>query len=325
MSNRWTSVVIISPLLAVCAVYTKQTQVALPLAMAAYLALHNRRWLLSYGATGTLAGLIPLWWLQRTTGGNFVFDTIQLSRLTYSVLQIPETFLHHAGPILPFLGLALYTLWVRLRSGRWEPVDFYLACVLATTLISLGRVGAHGQYVVELLVVTLLYLLRTHGLPLLRGRQVLSSIQILIVLVYTPLFIFLEEGLSDVASNRAAERIYPLLTEGSGPILSQQGSFPLFSRGEIYIQLFHFTAMSRVGLWDQRLLLKEIEDHTFSWVITEFPIEDSITNSDDQERFTPEMVEALRRNYRRRETIYPYYLYRPLSPHEPRSPASNSS
>ena len=114
-----------------------------------------------------------------------------------------------------------------------------------------------------------------------------------------------------MACSRAAAKIYPLLREGSGPILSQQGSFALFARGEIYIQLFHFTALSRAGVWDQAMLLKEIDAHAFSWVITEFPIEDPVWTADDLERFTPEMAEALRRNYRREQAFYPYYLYRP--------------
>jgi hypothetical protein len=311
MRSRWQETVIISPLFAVLAFYTKQTQIALPLAMAVYLALRTRRWLLPYVATGTLGGLIPLLWLQKATGGDFLLDTVQLARLAYNAADIPLIFLHHAGPIVLFIGLATGTSWRRFRGGLWEPIDLYLASVLLTTLVSLGRLGAHGQYVLELLVVVLLFMLRTLRLPAIRGRDTLVSLQILFLLLYTPLFISLEEGLQDVARNRAAARIYPLLRTGSGPILSEQGSFALFSRGEIYVQLFHFTALSRAGLWDQGLLLRQIEDQTFSWVITEFPLEDPVLTDDDRERFTPEMLEALQRNYQRREAVYPYYLYRP--------------
>jgi hypothetical protein len=314
LRNRWAETVIVSPLLAVLAVYTKQTQIALPLAMVAYLALRNKRWLLMYVTTGVAAGLIPLLWLQRITGGNFLLDTIQLARLPYDVLQILPVFLHQAGPIILFIGLALYISWQRFRQGCWDAMDLYLSCLIVTAMVSLGRAGAHGQYVLELLVVTMLYLLRTGGLPFLRGRDTLVSIQIIFLLIYTPLFIFLEEGLWDMASNRAAKKIYPLIKTDRGPILSQQGSFALFSRGEIYIQLFHFSSLSRVGLWDQDLLLREIDKHTFSWVITEFPIEEPITNANDSERFTPEMQAALRKNYRLRESFYPYYLYGPRQP-----------
>jgi hypothetical protein len=314
LQNRWLETAIISPLLAVLAIYTKQTQIALPLAMAVYLLLRNRRWLWSYAATGMLAGLIPLYWLQRATEGRFLLNAAQLANLSYDVLEIPLVFIHHAGPLFLFVGLALFLSWRRLREGNWESIDLYLIAVFLITLVTLGRIGAHGQYVLELLVVTLVFLLRTARLCPMRGRDALFSLQIIFMLIYTPLFIFLEEGRWDMAANRAAKEIYPMLKTEPGPILSQQGSFPLFSRGEIYVQLFHFSALSRAGLWDQRLLLREVDKHSFTWVITEFPVEASVLSRDDRERFTPELLEALRRNYQRRVAIYPYYLYRPRPP-----------
>ena len=64
-------------------------------------------------------------------------------------------------------------------------------------------------------------------------------------------------------------------------------------------------------MWDQCHLLNDIERRKFPHVITEFPIEERLSSADDEERFTPEMLEALQRNYRRMAAIYPYYLYRP--------------
>jgi hypothetical protein len=311
LRNRKLETVFISPLLAVLAFYTKQTQVALPLAMATYLVLRNRRWFFQYVATGAVMGVLPFLWLQKATGGCFLLDTTKLGNLAYMAWQIPGIFIHHAGPIFLFIGLAVCVAWRRFRDGCWDQIDLYLAAVLLTTLISLGRIGAHGQYVLELLVVVLAFLLRTTGLPSMRGWNVLISLQIIFLLIYTPLFIFVEEGLGDMARNRAARQVYPLIRDGSGPILSQQASFALFGRGEVYLQLMHFTALSRTGLWDQRLLNREIDKKTFSWVITEFPIEEYKLSDDDRERFTPEVLDALRRNYARRHEIYPYYLYCP--------------
>ena len=319
LRNRWFPTLIVSPLLAVLAFYTKQTQVALPLAMVAYLALHRRRWLLPYAMTGVAAGLIPLIWLQKATDGYFLFDVLRLAGLSYNVWDIPPVLIHWLGPMFLFVAVAAITLWWRFQEARWDPIDFYLACLLLTTVVSVGRAGAHSQYFVELAAVVLLYLLRTTGLPRIQGREVLVAAQLLLLLCYTPAFVFLEEGPWDMASIRAAKQVYPLIDGGSGPILSQQGSFALFSRGEIYVQLFHFAGLARVGLWDQRPLLKDIDERAFSWVITEFPIEAGATNSTDRERFTPEILAALRNNYRRREAIYPYYLYGPRSP-APRPP-----
>jgi hypothetical protein len=311
LRNRWPATLVLSPLLAVLAVYTKQSMMALPLAIVIYLAFRKPRWLLPYVLVSFIAGLIPLLWLQKITEGRFLTDTVYLARLSYDARQIPGIFMHHAGPLILFICLAACLAWGRFRANRWELVDVYFACVLLTTIASLGRTGAHGQYVVELLVVTLLFLLRTTGLPSMQGRNVLVAVQVLCLLVYAPLFVFLEEGPYGIASYRAAEKIYPIVREGSGPILSDQGSFPLFTRGEIYLQPFHFAGLTRAGLWDQNLLIREIDKRIFSWVIIGFDLENPRLSADNIERFTPEMIEALRKNYRRRETIYPYYLYRP--------------
>ncbi len=314
LRNRWLETIIISPLLATMAFYTKQTQIALPVAMVIYLALRNRRWLIPYVITGAVSGLVPFLWLQKITAGRFWLDTVKLGDLSYMPLQIPGIFIHFAGPLFLFIGLAVSVSWRRFREGSWEAMDLYLSLVLLLTLVSLGRIGAHGQYVLELLVVVLVFLLRTTGLISMRGRDTLVSLQVLFLLIYAPLYILVEEGPGGMARNRAAEKIYPVIQEGSGPILSQQASFALFGRGEVFLQLMHFSAMSRVGLWDQKLLLTEIDKRTFSWVITEFPIEEGILNDDDIERFTPEVLQALGRNYQRRVEVYPYYLYGPRPP-----------
>jgi hypothetical protein len=313
LRNRWKETLIISPLFAVLAFYTKQTQVALPLAMTLYLAIRNRRWFFPYISISLLLGLLPFLWLQKISGGLFFFDTVELAKLEYNPWDILPIFIHHAGPILLFIGIAVSILWRRFKDRTWDAIDCYLGCLFVITLISLGRLGAHGQYVVELLVITLLYLLKTAGLPAIPRRDALVAAQILLLFLYAPAFIFLEEGLWDISANRASSKIYSLISERSGPVLAQQGSFSLFSRGEIYIQLFHFSGLARSGMWDQAPLLNKIDKREFCCVITEFPIEKPVLSDTDNERFTPEIIAALRRDYRLLESVYPYYFYIPSS------------
>jgi hypothetical protein len=309
LRNRWKETLVISPLLTVLAIYTKQTQIVLPLAMIVYLAFRNRRWLIPYLSILGIGCLAPFLWLQKITHGYFYIDIVRLAKLGYNALDIVPVFISHAGPIVIFIGIALSILWRRFRNGNWEPIDCYLACVFLMTLYTLGRVGAHGQYVLELLVVTLLFLVRTTGLPEIHGRAALVAVQVLILFIYAPLFVVVEEGMWDMSANRAAAPIYSWIQKEPGPVLSQQNSFPLFGRGEIYIQLFHFTALSRAGLWDQSRFLNEIDKRAFCCVITEFPIEERVQSNNAEERFTPEMLRALQKNYRREKALSPYYLY----------------
>jgi hypothetical protein len=314
LRNKPAATAFFSPLLAVLAFYTKQTQIALPLAMILFLLFRNRRWLLFYLTTLVTAGIIPFLWLQSATGGSFFRNTVQQANLDYHALQIPFILLHHAGPVLICIVLALSISWSKRKLHQWQAMDFYLACILGTTLASLGRVGAHGQYVIELIVVSLLYLIYRTDFPFLERRKPLIALQILFLFLYVPLFVFVEEGVGNITSYRAAKKIFPILKEEPGPIVSQQGSFALFARGEIYVQLFHFTGLSRVGLWDQQHLLNRIEKRIFPFIVTEFAIDTDDLSADDLERFTPKMVDALRANYQLQKTIAPYYLYRPRQP-----------
>ena len=313
LQNRWQYTLVLSPILTLLAVYTKQTQIALPIAMVLYLVIRNRKWILPYISVHVIAGLIPFLWLQKITDGYFYSNIITYAgNLSYNALTILPVFIHHAGPVFIFIGIAISFLWKRIKSRNWEEIDCYLLVVFLFTLFSLGRMGAHGQYVVELLVVIFIFLLR---MPVsiweTEKRKIWISVQILLLCIYAPLFVLLEEGLHNRAANRAYPEIYRTIEDSSGPILSQQGSFPLFTRGEIHIQLFHFTGLYHAGAWDQNHLLDEIEGQTFPYVITEFPVAESNGGADGEERFTQEMIEALRTKYELMKEVYPYYIYRP--------------
>ena len=312
LQNRPRYTLILSPLLALLAVYTKQTQVALPLAMVLYLVLRNRKWVLPYVSVLVIGGLIPFLWLQKSTDGYFYSNIITYAgNLSYNALTVIPIFLHHAGPVFIFIGIAMSFLWKRYKSRNWEEIDCYLLVVFLFTLFSLGRQGAHGQYVVELLAVVLIFLLRMPISIKEPGINIWISVQILLLLIYAPLFVLFEEGLYNRAANRAYPEIYRMMEATHGPILSQQGSFPLFTRGEIYIQLFHFTGLHRAGAWDQKHLLDEIARQTFPYVITEFSIMESNGGADERERFTPEMLETLKTKYKFMKEVYPYYIYSP--------------
>jgi hypothetical protein len=300
-----------SAVLAVLAIYTKPTLIALPIAAGLWLAWREPRRLLRYAAVVVVAGGVPALWLQHATGGAFFASIFKLNLLPYRLTQIAPVLIHQAGILCAFFGLAAVRWWRRLRTRALEPVDLYLAAVVLVTLPSLGRAGAHGQYVLEMIVTTVAYLLRTGGFRFPPGREAWAVFQVGVLLLYAPLFALFEEGLFARASIAAAPAVRALLATEPGPILSQQGSFPLFTRGEIHVQLFHFMSLSRVGLWDPAPLLREVEQGQLAWVVTESPLEQPMDDPDDEERFSPALRTALATHYVRRALVGPYYVYRP--------------
>jgi len=83
LRNRKYEALFISPLLAVLAFYTKQTQVALP----SQLSLSGARDASSYSICFSSCNrrLIPFLWLQKPAC-LFFFDTVELAKLAYKVL-----------------------------------------------------------------------------------------------------------------------------------------------------------------------------------------------------------------------------------------------
>ncbi|GMU52548.1 MAG: hypothetical protein AMXMBFR33_16940 [Candidatus Xenobia bacterium] len=305
---------VVSPWLAVLAIYTKQTQVTLPVAMLIWLAGHDRRRMGRYAGWLALFGLLPLFALQSATNGQFLHSILAMNLIGYEPGQILPLLVDQAGALFPFIALALVRLGQRWQNGQLEPVDFYFGALTLTTVASLGRPGAYSQYVVEWLWITALYLLWTGGLRFGSGREALGALQLALVICYGLGFMVFYLVPREQASLRAARPVRELLMTEPGPMISEQGSFSLFTRGEIHLQLFHFIALSRRGLWDPAPLFREVEEHQLAWVVTKFSLEESAGEGDDQARFPPELVQALRRNYVRRAQIGPYFLYRPRTP-----------
>jgi hypothetical protein len=302
-----------SPLLAVLAVYTKQTQIALPLAAVLFLFWRERARLVPYVLALGVFAVPPLLWLESTTRGAFLDSIGRLALLPYDFTQLFTVPIQHMGIFFLFIGLAAHRLARRLRERTIEPLDVYLAVLALVTLPTLARLGAHSQYVLELLVLIAVYLLRHGGLRPQPGGEGAWSLQLAALLVYAPLFVLVQEGPFERSSFESAPKVRDLVLSAPGPIISQQGSFSLFTRGEIHVQLFHFMGLTRTGVWDESPLLRELTEHRVAWVITESPLESPLTGSPQEERFTPELWRALGQNYERRAQYGPYYVYAPLT------------
>ena len=82
-----------------------------------------------------------------------------------------------------------------------------------------------------------------------------------------------------------------------GEVLSEEPIFALLAGSEVVFQPFIMKQLAREGRWDQRLLLEMLARRRFGSVIV---TEDLATGDVKKgyERYTPEMVKALRRHYK---------------------------
>lgn len=301
--------VILSAIFAVLAIYTKQSAIALPIAIGLYLLIHNWKRFIAYSTTILAAGLIPVYFLQKGTNGQFLKNIVGLNFPTYFPGDIAPVMIHHAGPIFLLIGLAMKLCYDRLKAKKWEFVDYYLIVVTLVTLAFCGRIGAHTQYVMEFCSVIFIYLLRVVGFPSLAGRTRLLQYQMLFLMIYAPLYVFVEEGRFGMAANNAAGEVYKILDTKKGDIISQQQSFALFKANRLYVMLGIFGNLARLGSWDQSKLIQNVDQGKVTWVITHFPIDAQTNHPDDIERFTPQLLDAIRKNFKQVAVVKPYYVY----------------
>lgn len=93
-----------------------------------------------------------------------------------------------------------------------------------------------------------------------------------------------------------------------GPILSDRAGVALMAGHPPVYEPFIGTQLVRQGLWDQTPLLDRVAVRAFPRVILQFNLEDE---NWDRERFTPELIAALREHYTRTRAYGPYRIYEP--------------
>jgi len=210
-----------------------------------------------------------------------------------------------------FLGtiyLILYREWFR----PWEVLGFYF---LGSTLTAfmIGKIGSNVNYMNEFVVgicFILGILVAISGNEPRRIIFVYSTIIGLVILFINwsnTLAIPLIKNSKSPAAMAGFERIRQLIHSTDGPVIADEymGAIVLENK-PIYIQSFDMTQLSRAGKWDQTPFLEEIAAHKFPLII--------ITDAEDytnNNRWTPEMITTIQKNYRILEKLGNTTVYAP--------------
>ncbi len=110
------------------------------------------------------------------------------------------------------------------------------------------------------------------------------------------------------ADAQAGRMLQNELRRTPGPILSDRAGVALMADHPPVFEPFIGTQLVRQGLWDQSPLLARVQAGAFQRVILQFNLED---DNWDHERFTPELIAALRGRYTRTRVLGPYRIYEP--------------
>ena len=100
-----------------------------------------------------------------------------------------------------------------------------------------------------------------------------------------------------------------MVAKADGPVLTDDymGLLPLQGR-RIYFQPFEMTQLSRDGDWDQRPLLKDIDEERFPMIMIWSP---PFAREIKSDRWTPRMLEEIHGHYQRTDRLADMVIYRP--------------
>lgn len=305
--------VIVGALFLAAAIYTRQSY-ALVAPVTSFIWLlsiqQRRRAVQLTGMTVALTlGLFAL--LNFLTRGGFFFHIVTANVNIFSwglvwaylkaiLVQMP--FMIFAG-LFTTVGLLL-TGGARRRPAWWVIAPYFYGSLL--TAATIGKVGSNVNYLFELMVAfcltagMLIALTRTN-----RWARALVftalAIQVYAVVNWS------QAGFLRDTTKLAApmEELYRMVQTAPGIVVADEamGMIPLNGKG-LYIQPFAQKQLVDAGLWDQRPFVEAIKRGEFSMIL--------LYKDWRSDRWTDEMLSAIRASYRLERTVGDTDVYHPI-------------
>jgi hypothetical protein len=312
------------------AVFTKQSMIIAPLAAFIYLFLKDKKMALKvFGLLG-ITGIILFLICNLLTDWQFYNHVIIYQSLPFVWYQLSTKFgefieTHYIISILAG-GIALYYI---LRK-RIFLLSIYLLITLLS-IISIGRVGASSNYLLELLVICCIFiaiLLKEVCLHIKKG-DIFGIAVVTLLLLQSISFLgdrqtYIYGPTSE--DHEVQQKISILIENSKGTVLTEDAGMSIINGKDLVIEWFMDTQLSLQGLWDQTAFVESIKNRQYSVIILESNAKVKLTQlksgrdenySEDEwhnivsQRFTVEMLEVIIDNYQLSEQLGDFFIYYP--------------
>ncbi|MCL5257478.1 MAG: glycosyltransferase family 39 protein [Chloroflexi bacterium] len=286
------------------AFYTKQSMVVAPLLAAAYLLVRDRdRRAVAYTAAMAIGVAVPFAILDLQTANGFAIHTIFFNRREWSLDLFTELVVRPALKYQYELIVAAGLIAVQAATKRISyPLLYLLGASL--TLLAAGSAGSARNYTLEFGLASCVAV----GL-FLRGmweRRTWPAAALLLVAVlllglqtqaiYGMPQRLLGREVDNDQTNARMSGIAKLVRQAPDPVLSENvGLLVTNGRQAQFNDPFLMKQVAGSGLWDQTGLIQDIQQKKFPFLIME---EDVISDTGPQERWSPEVLAAIRANYK---------------------------
>jgi hypothetical protein len=299
--------------LAFCAAMTRQSYVfSVPIALTATFASQSRRAAVTFAIGFALTCVAAFVLLEAATHGAFFFNVVTANENGFDFPNLRTMLADLLETSMPLMGLAL---WQSQKRSATPAADrlmrVYFACSVIGALL-VGKIGASVNYFLEL-VASASILGALAFARLARSEQPWSALAVLLIVAGWTLGIDVDR---DDALDRKfrmqedAARLTKILRAERGPILADEKMSFLVETGHpIVLQPFELSQLAREGRWDPSPVLADLRAQRFGLILMDdgpdvpaFVVRD---------RWTSDMLSAVKEAYEPTETLAGATLYRP--------------
>lgn len=307
----------------VLAIYTRQSY-ALAAPMAGFLFFIHRKWRQGVVLAGLVGGLslIIFFVINILSSGGFYFNIVTANINPFGFERMVNNFRNffESSPVIFILTPLCLILSIKHINGWPMLVGFVFGGFFSA--LTIGKIGSNVNYFLEFAAgmsliigfgMTVLFRKRAH--PVMRGLIIVFTM--LISWQGIRMIRFVQQESRVLLDNRleAFEEIELLATmvrqHNDRPILADEYmGLILLSGQDLYLQPFEVTQLSNASLFDQNKLINQIDNETFSLILLQ---EGSWWSYVVQERWTSEMLDAIRLNYRMIAQLEETNVYKPMT------------
>jgi len=299
----------LSVLLFVSAIFTKQFFISAPLSIFIWLMIEKKRkeaFLLA-GSCAFLVALIFFAMDQSTVGLSTMnlIDPNSATPFAWQNLRLVTLAFFQISP----LPLMLAAAGVALKGWK-RPETIYAALSLCFAILSSSKLGSNVNYFIEPLAACCLLVpagLRSM-IDIFRGPRSAFLIAAFVVLLIPSINFMAHTLVSLKFPSETAIR--QQVTDAKGLIITDNPRFALISRQPFLLEPFPLSYMEKTGKWSSSGITEMLENHKIEMVVLTLPVENALSWQGFKRLPVP-VLGAIEKYYRYDRTVDGYYVYLP--------------
>jgi len=298
----------------VLAIFTKVTFVAAPLAACLYLGLKDRKVVIWFSALLGGSVAVILVGLNVLADGQFLLHTIRYNQNQFLLNRMIAGLVAFGAGHGIFLGLAMVAF--ALKSVRKEAALLLFYGLMAALMsFTYGKVGSSVNYYLEILV----FLSLAVGLVFRQAWDksnhkpwhLLTSLCLLVQLMAYFHVPFYYRNRTGFPVYQQIGNISKMIQSVAQPILSEDAGILVLNDKQIWFQPFIMCQLSKQGIWNQGPFVRDIQANKYGLILLNANIAIDPIDAIRSDRFTLQMIQAIRNSYRLSYNSRDYYLYIP--------------